>query len=99
MEAAIQKQAVRECCLDGADFTQQKDARNVAELVLALPDSSMPRVVQAVAVVQRAMRRAEPAEVMEDLGFGPLHLIASFPVSMSGAPPLPLFPLTHPCQH
>jgi len=44
-------------------------------------------VVQAVAVVQRAMRQTPPAEVMEDLGFGLLHLVASFPVSMSGAPP------------
>ena len=37
-------------------------------------------------MVQRAMRQAQPAEVMEDLGFGLLHLVASFPVSMSGAP-------------
>ncbi len=44
-------------------------------------------VVQAVAVVQRAMRQTPPAEVMEELGFGLLHLVASFPVSMSGAPP------------
>ena len=38
-------------------------------------------------MVQRAMRQAQPAEVMEELGFGLLHLVASFPVSMSGAPP------------
>ena len=40
--------------------------------------------MQAVAVVQRAMRQADPAEVMADLGFGPVELVASFPVSMSG---------------
>ena len=40
--------------------------------------------MQAVAVVQRAMRQADPAEVMADLGFGRLQLVASFPVSMSG---------------
>ena len=56
-------------------------------------------MVQAVAVVQRAMRRAEPAEVMEDLGFGPLHLLASFPVSMSGTQLLLWFPLMHALQH
>ncbi len=41
-------------------------------------------LVQAVAVVQRAMRQADPAEVMEELGFGQVYLVASFPVSMSG---------------
>lgn len=42
-------------------------------------------VLQAVAVVQRAMRAADPAAVMAELGFGPLTLVARFPVSMSGA--------------
>jgi len=49
--------------------------------------SSSSACAQAVAVVQRAMRQAQPAEVMEELGFGLLHLVASFPVSMSGEPP------------
>lgn len=43
-------------------------------------------MVQAVAVVQRAMRGAHPAEVMADMGFGDLSLQATFPVSMSGEP-------------
>ncbi|DBA79533.1 TPA: hypothetical protein ACH3X1_008235 [Trebouxia sp. C0004] len=43
------------------------------------------KTLKAVAVVQRAMRQAQPAEVMKDLGFGLLHLVASFPVSMSGS--------------
>ena len=30
------------------------------------------------------MRGADPSEVMADLGFGELHLQASFAVSMSG---------------
>ena len=40
---------------------------------------------QAVAVVQRAMRAQAPEDVMADLGFGSLKLVASFPVKMSGA--------------
>lgn len=40
--------------------------------------------VQAVAVVQRAMRQADPAEVMAELGFGQVDLVSSFAVSMSG---------------
>jgi hypothetical protein len=40
--------------------------------------------VQAVAVVQRAMRGQTPEAVMAELGFGPLMLIKAFPVSMSG---------------
>lgn len=40
--------------------------------------------VQSVAVVQRAMRKREPAEELEEMGFGPLVLVGSFPVSMSG---------------
>ncbi|GFR49150.1 hypothetical protein Agub_g11168 [Astrephomene gubernaculifera] len=43
------------------------------------------RTLRAVAVVQRAMRGQEPAAVMRDLGFGPVLLIASFPVKMSGS--------------
>ena len=43
--------------------------------------------VQGVAVVQRAMRGREPAHVMAELGFGPLQLVGSFAVSMSGGPP------------
>lgn len=42
--------------------------------------------VQGVAVVQRAMRGREPAHVMAELGFGPLQLVGSFAVSMSGGP-------------
>ncbi|KAK9826092.1 hypothetical protein WJX81_001533 [Elliptochloris bilobata] len=41
--------------------------------------------VQAVAVVQRAMRSREPADVMAELGFGPLEIVGSFAVSMSGS--------------
>ena len=41
--------------------------------------------VQAVAVVQRAMRARAPADVMAELGFGPLALVGTFAVSMSGA--------------
>lgn len=40
--------------------------------------------LQSVAVVQRSFRACDPAEVMEELGFGPLLLKGSFPVSMSG---------------
>ena len=36
-------------------------------------------------MVQRAMRGAAPMEVMADLGFGEVHLVDSFAVSMSGA--------------
>lgn len=42
-------------------------------------------VVQAVAVVQRAVRGEKPAEMMLQLGFGDLLLTDSFPVSMSGS--------------
>lgn len=35
-------------------------------------------------MVQRAMRGQEPAAVMREMGFGPLILINSFSVSMSG---------------
>ena len=45
------------------------------------PDSI---VVQAVAVVQRAMRVDNPCMPMGELGFGPLVLVSRFPVSMSG---------------
>ncbi len=44
-------------------------------------------VSQAVAVVQRAIRGEEPAAMMHDYGFGPVLLIAHFPVKMSGAVP------------
>lgn len=40
--------------------------------------------MQAVAVVQRAMRQADPAEVMAEMGFGEVELVSSFAVSMSG---------------
>ena len=40
--------------------------------------------MQAVAVVQRAMRQAQPAEVMAEMGFGEVQLVSSFAVSMSG---------------
>lgn len=40
--------------------------------------------LRGVAVVQRAMRGCTPAEFMEDLGFGALQLLDSFPVTMSG---------------
>ncbi len=43
------------------------------------------RTLRSVAVVQRAMRgKQEPADVMEELGFGSLVLVDSFSVSMSG---------------
>jgi hypothetical protein len=35
-------------------------------------------------VVQRAIRGAQPAEYMSELGFGPLELVKEFPVMMSG---------------
>ncbi|KAK9829586.1 hypothetical protein WJX72_006653 [[Myrmecia] bisecta] len=41
--------------------------------------------LKAVAVVQRSMRQEDPAEFMADLGFGPVVLVDSFPVSMSGS--------------
>lgn len=37
------------------------------------------------------MRQADPAEVMAELGFGEVHLVSSFAVSMSGAHCLSLF--------
>jgi len=40
--------------------------------------------LQAVAVVQRAIRGQAPEAAMAELGFGPLLLIKSFPVNMSG---------------
>jgi hypothetical protein len=45
----------------------------------------LPPVLQAVAVVQRAMRGVPPEAHMAELGFGPLLLIKAFPVNMSGA--------------
>ncbi|GLC44004.1 hypothetical protein PLESTB_000218900 [Pleodorina starrii] len=43
------------------------------------------RTLRAVAVVQRAIRGQEPAAMMRELGFGPVLLIANFPVKMSGS--------------
>jgi len=40
--------------------------------------------LKAVAVVQRAMRNIDPCLEMQQLGFGPLLLIKSFSVNMSG---------------
>lgn len=40
--------------------------------------------LQAIAVVQRAIRGREPAGLMRELGFGPLALVSNFAVSMSG---------------
>ena len=40
--------------------------------------------LQAVAVVQHAMR-ADPAEAMLELGFGPLELVDTLTVRMSGS--------------
>lgn len=45
--------------------------------------------MQAVAIVQRAMRGAEPTARMAELGFGSLSLVSRFPVSMSGSEPAP----------
>lgn len=41
-------------------------------------------VVQAIAIVQRTIRAQDPMVVMEELGFGSLKLVMSFPVHMSG---------------
>ena len=41
-------------------------------------------LLQSVAVVQRAMRACDPADEMEEMGFGRLLLVSSFSVSMSG---------------
>lgn len=47
---------------------------------------SASKTLCAVAVVQRSMREADPATAMEEwYGFGPLRLVDSFPVSMSGS--------------
>ena len=43
------------------------------------------RTLRGIAVVQRAMRGDTPEEFMQDLGFGELRLVDSFPVTMSGA--------------
>ncbi|BDA45886.1 hypothetical protein COCOBI_07-6730 [Coccomyxa sp. Obi] len=43
------------------------------------------KTLQAVAIGQRAMRGRNPEAVMEGLGFGELHLVDSFSVSMSGS--------------
>jgi len=44
------------------------------------------RTALSICVVQRAMRHDSPAEVMdEEYGFGPLQLLDSFRVSMSGS--------------
>jgi hypothetical protein len=43
-------------------------------------------LMQAVAVVQRAVRGQHPSQMMRAFGFGTLMLIAQFPVSMSGVP-------------
>ncbi len=40
---------------------------------------------QAVTIVQRSFRARDPAEEMEDMGFGQLKLVATIPVYMSGA--------------
>ncbi|MEW5307451.1 MAG: hypothetical protein WDW36_009846 [Sanguina aurantia] len=43
------------------------------------------RSLKAVAVVQRAIRKEDPSTYMSELGFGPLLLLKSFPVNMSGS--------------
>ncbi|GBF95231.1 hypothetical protein Rsub_07946 [Raphidocelis subcapitata] len=43
------------------------------------------QTLKAVAVVQRAIRGTDPSLEMQSLGFGPLLLIKSFPVNMSGS--------------
>lgn len=48
------------------------------------PTSPFLTTTQAVAVVQRAMRNVDPCLEMQQLGFGPLLLIKSFSVNMSG---------------
>ncbi|KAK9822757.1 hypothetical protein WJX74_005268 [Apatococcus lobatus] len=40
--------------------------------------------VQGVAVCQRAMRGGHPEAVMQEMGFGSLKLVETFPVSMAG---------------
>jgi hypothetical protein len=53
-----------------------------------LADHACARALQAVAVVQRAIRGRSPESEMAELGFGQLLLIKSFSVSMSGETPL-----------
>lgn len=55
--------------------------------------------VQAVAVVQRAMRQADPAEVMAELGFGQVDLVSSFAVSMSGVHVSPTCMVLRSCHY
>ncbi|KAJ9513041.1 hypothetical protein QJQ45_029470 [Haematococcus lacustris] len=43
------------------------------------------RTLKGVAVVQRSVRGEDPAHMMLEHGFGPLLLIANFPVKMSGS--------------
>ena len=44
--------------------------------------------MQSVAVVQRAIRKQDPALELEEMGFGKLVLVGSFAVSMSGLIPI-----------
>jgi hypothetical protein len=47
---------------------------------------SSSKTLKSVAVVQRSMRKDDPAEEMDALyGFGSLVLVGTFPVSMSGS--------------
>ncbi|CAD7695618.1 unnamed protein product [Ostreobium quekettii] len=41
--------------------------------------------MRAIAVVQRSFRRRDPAHEMRKLAFGPVRLMGSFPVKMSGS--------------
>lgn len=42
------------------------------------------RTLRGICVVQRSVRGQDPAAMMLQLGFGPLQLVTSFAVTMSG---------------
>jgi hypothetical protein len=70
------QQKARACRAHGAHLPQRPS-----------PSPLLRALSQAVAVVQRAIRNIDPCLEMQQLGFGPLLLIKSFAVNMSGRAP------------